>query len=313
MKKIISVILAVVLACSMLGVIALAEGIKGDVNNDGAVSALDAREILQVVAGLKTTEDIALYDVNGDGSISALDARDILQFVVGLKDLSDEKDSPEDNPLDTKVEQLAYFVKSFNGVKENAITATNVNTKVYNYNDYVYIHPVVKAAYELKAEEGAPSLEEQLTASFSDELIPVNKTYEGKEAIASAFPPVGGTCNLTTNDISGISFTESGEYYVVEVKVKGKFNPTRYESVGNVASVVLKENFEAEMSPENLEKMSIDCDYKEAVATAKIEKSTGNMVEYSVDYPMIMVMNMTGIGNAVSIGMGFYEDWTITY
>ena len=67
------------------------------------------------------------------------------------------------------------------------------------------------------------------------------------------------------------------------------------------------------MSPEDLEKMSIDCDYKEAVAKAKIEKSTGNMVEYSVDYPMIMIMNVTGLGEAVKIGMGFYEEWSITY
>ncbi len=321
MKKIVSIILAVVFVCSTFAVIALAEGLKGDVNKDGNISALDAREILQVVAGLKTTEDIALYDVNSDGAISALDARDILQYVVGLKDLpgTEEKPSekpdekPEDKPLDTKAEQLAYFITSFNGVKTNAVTATNGNTKVYNYDNYVYINPVIEGMYNMTLEPGAPSMKEELTADLSDELIPVNTTYEGSEAIASAFPPVGGTCNLTMDDISSISFAESGEYYLVEMKVKGKYNPTRYESVGNVATIVTKQDFEAEMSAEDKEKMSVDCDYKDATVKAKIEKSTGNMVEYSVDYPMIMIMNMSGLGEAVKVGMGFYEDWTIAY
>ncbi len=311
MKKIISIILAVVLGCSMLGVTALAENLKGDVNGDGNVTAVDARLILQVVVGSIVAEDKTLYDVDGNGEITAVDARIVLQIVAGLI----EQPDVEDKPFDTKEEQLAYFVTSFNGVKTNAVTATNGNTKLYNYNDYVYIHPLVEAAYDMSAEEGAPSMREQLTAEFSDELIPVNATYEGSEAIASAFPPIGGTCNLTTNDISSISFTESEEYYLVEMTVKGKFNPARNESVGNVATIVTKQDFEAEMSPEDLEMMNIDCDYKDAVVKAKIEKTTGNMVEYSVDYPMIMIMNMPGIGveEAVKIGMGFYEDWVIEY
>lgn len=310
MKKIISTILAVVLACSMIGITAYADTVSGDANGDGNITAIDARIILQVVAGLKTVEDTTLYDVNADGTVTAVDARIVLQIVAGLMEHPDV----EDKPLDTKEEQLAYFVKSFNGVKENASSATLVGNKVYNYDDYVYIHPLVEAAYEMTAEEGAPPLKETMVQEFSDELNVLNEVYEG-ENIASAFPPIGGTCNLTMEDVSNITFTESGEYYLVEITVKGKYNPTRYESVGNVATIVIKEDFEAQMSPEDLEMMNIDCDYKDAVVKAKIEKATGNMVEYSVDYPMIMIMNMPGIGieKAVEIGMGFYEEWTIAY
>lgn len=58
---------------------------KGDVNNDGKITAVDARMILQVVAGLKTYDgEIAVADVNGDGKITAVDARMILQIVAGL-------------------------------------------------------------------------------------------------------------------------------------------------------------------------------------------------------------------------------------
>ena len=308
MKKIISIILAVVLTVSMFAVTALAEVLPGDVNKDGSISAVDARIILQVVAELQTADDATLYDVNGDGNISAIDARIVLQIVAGLTD----HPGAEDKPLDTKEEQLDYFVKSFNGVKTNAATATLKYNKIYNYNNYVYIHPVLEGMYNMTLEPGAPSMEEELTAEFSDELKVVDKTYAGEE-IATAFPPIAGVCNLKMSDVSNISFVESGEYYIVEMTVKGKFNPSRNESVGNVATIVTKEDFEAEMSPEDLEKMSIDCDYKDAVVKAKIEKSTGNMVEYSVDYPMIMIMNMTGLGEVVKIGMGFYEEWTVTY
>ena len=59
---------------------------KGDVNGDGKITAVDARMILQIVAGLKTYNDeiILTADVNGDGKISAVDARMILQIVAGL-------------------------------------------------------------------------------------------------------------------------------------------------------------------------------------------------------------------------------------
>lgn len=313
MKKIISIILAVVLACSMFGVTAFAEALKGDVDYSGTVSAIDARKILRVVAGLDTIEDTTSYDVDGNGSVTAVDARIVLQIVAGLIEHPDMgQPDAEDKPLDTKEEQLAYFINSFNGVKENASAATLEYNKVYNYNDYVYINPILEGMYNATLEPGAPSMKEELVAGFSDELIEVNKTYTGEE-LATAFPPAAGTCNLKMSDVSNISFTESGEYYIVEMTVKGKMNPSRYESIGNVATIVTKEDFEAEMSPEDLEKMSTDCNYQDAVVKAKIEKTTGNMVEYSVDYPMIMIMNITGLGKAVEIGMGFYEEWAIAY
>ncbi len=61
--------------------------LAGDANNDGEVTALDARLILQVVAGLKEVDDLNFLnsDINNDNSITALDARNILQIVAGLK------------------------------------------------------------------------------------------------------------------------------------------------------------------------------------------------------------------------------------
>ncbi len=59
----------------------------GDVNVDGSVTAVDARYILQYVAGLAFEGDFYMSygDMNGDGEVTAVDARMILRKVAGLQ------------------------------------------------------------------------------------------------------------------------------------------------------------------------------------------------------------------------------------
>lgn len=60
---------------------------KGDVDGNGEITAVDARLILQVVAGLKKEADLKNpdgADVDGKNGISAIDARIVLQIVAGL-------------------------------------------------------------------------------------------------------------------------------------------------------------------------------------------------------------------------------------
>ena len=59
----------------------------GDVNGDSKITAVDARIILQIVAGLTSadTVELKIADVNEDKIITAVDARHILQIVAGLK------------------------------------------------------------------------------------------------------------------------------------------------------------------------------------------------------------------------------------
>ena len=58
----------------------------GDINNDGKVSAIDARNVLQYVAGIKTfdSRQLKCADVNNDGKITAYDARMILQIAAEM-------------------------------------------------------------------------------------------------------------------------------------------------------------------------------------------------------------------------------------
>ena len=63
------------------------KNMRGDVNGDGNITAVDARIVLQNVAGLTILDEAELKcaDVNGDGVVTAVDARIILQIVAGLK------------------------------------------------------------------------------------------------------------------------------------------------------------------------------------------------------------------------------------
>ncbi len=97
MKKIISLVLVVSMVLS-LSIVAFAVK-KGDVNKDGAVTALDARDVLQHAAGLKTlsSAEQERADYNGDGNVSAIDARKILQVAAGL--IQAEEMTTSDGPI----------------------------------------------------------------------------------------------------------------------------------------------------------------------------------------------------------------------
>lgn len=118
MKKIISLLLAIVIVAMTFPVVAFAAD-AGDVNDDGKVSAVDARLVLQVVAGLLEKSDLKnsnVADVNADNKISAVDARMILQVVAGLK-----PDNDTDNSSDSVI---AQYVAIFNEESAKAANGT---------------------------------------------------------------------------------------------------------------------------------------------------------------------------------------------
>ena len=60
--------------------------LTGDANNNLAVNALDASEILKYVTGYASfdADKLETMDMNGDGAVNALDASSILKRAVGL-------------------------------------------------------------------------------------------------------------------------------------------------------------------------------------------------------------------------------------
>lgn len=294
MKKIISIVLAFVIICSAFCVTAFASGIKGDADNNNKITAIDARMILQHVANIKTIDDISRADVNGDGKISAVDARMVLQIVAGIIE----------DPV--KEQQLKMFVDSFNGVKENAYAVTLVTVNVYESEPY----------------SGPKEFKEDYEALLGESVgeQTVNQTYKGED-IATSFPPVGATCNLTCDDVKDFEVAETENYYMVSFKVKGETNPTRGKGVGSVVNVVTREELEATMKEEIGTDMTdeefraimkVNSRYNDVIVKATIDKATGNMIEYYVDAPYVMEMNMAEILK-MNIGIGTAETWKIEY
>ena len=67
-------------------VVVTGDYIIGDVNNDGKVTAIDARNVLQYAAGTKSfnSQQLKCADVNNDGKVTAFDARKILQIAAEI-------------------------------------------------------------------------------------------------------------------------------------------------------------------------------------------------------------------------------------
>ena len=198
--------------------------------------------------------------------------------------------------MTSKTMQFDLFVKAFTGVKTNAKSATQVKKNAYNYDEHVDAggNPIIEAAGKglmgslLKAEE-------------------TNVTYTGAD-IAGNFPPSGATCGLTKDDIKSIDCKEEGGYYIITVVVKPAKNPKAGEKVGAVASVLTKESIQDPIKDVPIiNSLEPNCDYHATTAEAKIEKSTGNLVEYYFDLPMYLYMG------EFSVGLGFEEWWTIAY
>jgi uncharacterized protein YkwD len=75
--------------------VAAASGVKGDFNDDGRVTAVDARMVLMVSAEFKTATEMEIIasDMDGNGKLTAVDARIILHSVAGFEDsVPDDKE-----------------------------------------------------------------------------------------------------------------------------------------------------------------------------------------------------------------------------
>ena len=198
--------------------------------------------------------------------------------------------------MTSKTMQYELFVKAFTGVKTNAKSVTQVKKNAYNYDEHV------NAGGNVLIESAGKALMGSLLKAED-----TNLTFSGAD-IAGNFPPSGATCGLTKDDIKSIDCKEEGDYYIITVVVKPAVNPAAGEKVGAVATILTKESIQDPIKDVPIiNSLEPKCDYKATTAEAKIEKSTGNLVEYYFDLPMYLYMG------DYSVGLGFEEWWTVAY
>ena len=119
---------------------------KGDVNQDGKITASDARLTLRAAAGLETlsAEKKSIADIDTNGKITASDARKILRIAAGL-------DEAESNT--TTVDLSKYCGSYYDGNTENGpcyvfnLIIVDKNTNVATFEIY-YVGPNLSPLYE---------------------------------------------------------------------------------------------------------------------------------------------------------------------
>lgn len=206
-----------------------------------------------------------------------------------------------ENPLSTKSAQLNYFIASFTGVKKDAKQVVIEKKKGSNYQG------IVDAGGSTIIENAGKSL----MNSLLKEEVPEENTFTG-DAIMANFPPAGVTCNLKKENIKSFDFKEEGDYYVVTVVLLKEVNPKQGYGVGSLASILTKESIQDPIKDVPIiNKLEPECAYENVSCTAKIQKSTGKMVEYYVDMPLIL--SMKGDSTTYRVGLEFEEWWTISY
>lgn len=96
MKNKIKYIISIILIIITLFNIPVSAAWVGDVDDDGEITAADARLALRMSVGLE--EVIRRADIDVDGSVSAADARQLLRISVGLERFEEKYYSPFEDP-----------------------------------------------------------------------------------------------------------------------------------------------------------------------------------------------------------------------
>ena len=269
-------------------------------------------EATETPAGVtSTTEEEVDIDWGDDGSSDSADADDGSGSGEEAGNNGSGEGSGEgsgsantdssDKGLTTPKAQYDYFVKSFNNVKTKAKSVNNYWKKGSNYQS------IVDAGGNALIESAGRGL----MSSLLKEEEPTDAVYSGDD-IKTYFPPAGATCNLKTSDIKAISCKEEGDYYIISITLKNEVDPTAGSGVGSVGSIITRQSIEEPIANVPiLNSLEPSCAYENVKCEAKIEKATGNMVDYYVDLPLILTMSSSS--KDYRIGLKFEERWSVEY
>ncbi len=198
----------------------------------------------------------------------------------------------------TTEEIVALFNESANKVKTTAKKATR------NYQD-MRINKLE-----------VPSALQSLCDSAIEKFVKPNMTpevYEG--ALVAEKYPISGTdfaSKLKPEYLESITCTDNGTEYVIDIKMKDQMNPV-YRSGEGVGSIFWTMNIDdiANNVP-GLEKAELS--YYDCVATAKIDKATGNMTysKFVYNFDMILDVKMVVSLHALA-SMTIDEEYVMEY
>lgn len=208
-------------------------------------------------------------------------------------------DAPSTGAPATTEEIVALYNESANKVKTSAATATR------NYQDMRINKLELPSALQALADS---AIEKYVKPNMTPEV------YTGTAEITEKYP-VSGTdfaSKLKPEYVESITCTDNGTEYVIDIKMKDQMNPV-YRGGEGVASIFWTMNIDdiANNVP-GLEKAELS--YYDCVATAKIDKATGNMTYSKFVYNFDMILDVKIVVSLHALAsLTVDEEYVMTY
>lgn len=216
------------------------------------------------------------------------------------KEAESETDKAEEkNELATPREQLNYFLASFKKVKTDAKSAEKYWKNDTNYKGVV------------EAPAGLGVMAQSLMESNMESGDVTDEKYTGED-IKKYFPPKDGAeIDFGTKDVKSIELREDGEYYIITIVCRGGINLQNGKGAGAVTNLLSRNQIYDPISNipvlKNIGEPTIT--YDSATCVAKIEKKTGNLVDYYTTLPLYLAFPKVN----VKVGLQFEEKWRMEY
>ena len=207
--------------------------------------------------------------------------------------------TPSNGAPATTEEIIALFNESANKIKTNAATATR------NYQDMRINKMELPSALQSLADS---AIEKYVKPDMTPQV------YTGSAEITEKYP-VSGTdfaSKLKAEYVESITCTDNGTEYVIDIKMKDQMNPV-YRGGEGVGSIFWTMNIDdiANNVP-GLEKAELS--YYDCVATAKIDKATGNMTYTKFVYNFDMVLDVKMVVSLHALAsLTVDEEYVMTY
>lgn len=311
MKKIVSVMLALVLVLSVLSCAALAYdddivGTVGDYNDDGLVKLEDARAVLSAAVGITAVKDNATFrrcDINGDGKLSLFDARQILKGAVGLVKLEStglfKGVTDEAGVFTSKEELVNYFNTNLDRIKterpgltkteKSTVSDINVtNPKLLGFSFGTGADLLVKELSELIMGEGNdktltyinPGDQNWLKVSVEEEeyvsKLNANDVYGAKVELDETRNELKITIALADTMLSELENSSYAKVFNTE-----NMKSTAISLLTAVSTSLVSDNLKIE--------------YQNATLTAVFDYTTGNVKNYKTSYSSEIFVDATGV------------------
>ena len=213
---------------------------------------------------------------------------------------ADNNNKPADNNSGNSVQDIInYYKTAHNKATSSAKKVVLTNDGATNYNG-------VFEAGKLSS----------IGKSLVDQFMGMKQPNEEKSP--SDLPPKGGIGALNAADVKSATKKDAGNYYEVTIVMKDDKDPVAGKGSGALVSVIETSQITGAISGvPGLSLNNISLQYYGSNITAKIEKSTGNMVYLTTDAPCVLSLDakapIVGSINGAQVGIECVSEYTISY